>query len=144
MFLRSCHCAGAYARTCDKAGVVIVTSGPSATNLITGIETAYMDSVPIIAITGNVSKNLLGKDSFQEIDIIGITMPIVKHSYMVLDVRDLSKVIRDAFYIATEGRPGPVLIDIPKDIQTDSCEYSNIIPTLFKNKYAYKNKSALP
>ena len=113
------HAADGYARSTGKVGVCIATSGPGATNLVTGIATAYMDSVPLVAITGNVSKDLLGKDSFQEVDITGITMPITKHNYIVKDVNNLQEIIREAFYIAREGRPGPVLIDIPKDITAD-------------------------
>lgn len=118
------HSADGYARATGKPGVVIATSGPGATNLVTGIATAYLDSSPIIAITGNVGQPLIGKDSFQEVDIIGITMPITKHNYMVKDVCRLADIIREAMQIATSGRPGPVLIDVPKDIQTALCEYS--------------------
>jgi len=110
------HAADGYARSTGKVGVCSATSGPGATNLVTGIATAYMDSIPMIALTGNVSLPLLGKDSFQEVDITGITMPITKHNYIVKDVALLAQTIRDAFRIAQEGRPGPVLIDIPKDV----------------------------
>lgn len=110
------HAADGYARSTGKTGVVIATSGPGATNLVTGIATAYMDSIPMVAITGNVPTNLLGLDSFQEVDITGITMPITKHNYIVKDIGSLADTIREAFYIADEGRKGPVLIDIPKDI----------------------------
>src|SRR5574344_113525 len=109
------HAADGYARASGKVGVVMATSGPGATNLVTGIATAYMDSVPMVAITCNVSTALLGKDSFQEVDITGITMSITKHNYIVRDVKDLAGVVREAFDIARCGRPGPVLIDIPKD-----------------------------
>lgn len=122
------HAADGYARATGKVGVCIATSGPGATNLVTGIATAYMDSIPMVAITGNVPKPLLGKDSFQEVDITGITMPITKHNYIVKNVEDLQNIIRDAFYIAQEGRPGPVLIDIPKDITADKTEYKKIVP----------------
>lgn len=122
------HAADGYARATGKVGVCIATSGPGATNLVTGIATAYMDSIPIVAITGNVNISLLGKDSFQEVDIKGITMPITKHNYIVKDVNKLQEVIREAFYIAQEGRPGPVLIDIPKDITSNKAEYEKIIP----------------
>ena len=105
------HAADGYASATGKVGVCLATSGPGATNLVTGIATAYMDSVPMVAITGNVARNLLGKDSFQEVDITGITMPITKHNYIVKDIKDLQKIIREAFYITKEGRPGPVLID---------------------------------
>ncbi|MDR2494439.1 MAG: biosynthetic-type acetolactate synthase large subunit, partial [Spirochaetaceae bacterium] len=110
------HAADGYARSTGKTGVCIATSGPGATNLVTGIATAAMDSVPLVAITGNVSTALLGKDSFQEVDIAGITMPVVKHNWIVKDVNELSEVIREAFLVARTGRPGPVLVDIPKDI----------------------------
>ena len=110
------HAADGYARATGKTGVCIATSGPGATNLVTGIATAYMDSVPMVAITGQVSTALLGKDSFQEVDITGITMPVTKHNYIVKDVTKLADVVREAFKIATEGRPGPVLIDICKDV----------------------------
>ncbi|MDR0590217.1 MAG: biosynthetic-type acetolactate synthase large subunit [Spirochaetaceae bacterium] len=110
------HAADGYARSTGKVGVCIATSGPGATNLVTGIATAAMDSVPLVAITGNVSVPLLGKDSFQEVDIAGITMPVVKHNWIVKDVKDLAEVIREAFIVALTSRPGPVLIDIPKDI----------------------------
>ncbi len=117
------HAADGYARASGKTGVCIATSGPGATNLVTGIATAYMDSIPLIAITGNVASNLLGKDSFQEVDIAGITMPITKHNFVVRDVNDLACIVRKAFQIAKEGRPGPVLIDIPKDITAQYAEY---------------------
>ena len=120
------HAADGYARSTGKVGVCIATSGPGATNLVTGIATAYMDSIPLVAITGNVSKDLLGKDSFQEVDITGITMPITKHNFIVKDINNLQETIRKAFYIAREGRPGPVLIDIPKDITADKTEYKEL------------------
>jgi len=110
------HAADGYARATGKAGVVIATSGPGATNLVTGIATAQMDSVPLVCITGNVFQSLIGTDAFQEANITGITIPITKHNYFVRDVRDLPRIIKEAFYIATTGRPGPVLIDIPKDV----------------------------
>jgi len=117
------HAADAYARVSGKPGVVIATSGPGATNLVTGIANAYLDSSPLIAITGNVATALIGKDSFQEVDIYGVTMPITKHNYIVKDVTKLADIIREAIKIATTGRPGPVLIDVPKDIQTAECDY---------------------
>ncbi|NLI38132.1 MAG: biosynthetic-type acetolactate synthase large subunit [Clostridiaceae bacterium] len=120
------HAADGYARVTGKVGVCLATSGPGATNLVTGIATAYMDSVPIVAITGNVSLSLLGKDSFQEVDITGVTMPITKHNFIVKDVNDLADIVRRAFYIAQEGRPGPVLIDIPKDITAQKAEYKPV------------------
>ncbi len=117
------HAADGYARTTGKTGVVIATSGPGATNLVTGLATAYMDSIPIVAITGNVATSLLGLDSFQEVDITGITMPVTKHNCIVKDVTKLADMIREAFFIANDGRKGPVLIDIPKDITAAECEY---------------------
>lgn len=117
------HAADGYARVTGKVGVCLATSGPGATNLVTGIATAYMDSVPMVAITGNVTIPLLGKDSFQEVDITGITMPITKHNFIVKDINKLQEVIQKAFYIAQSGRPGPVLIDIPKDITAAKTEY---------------------
>lgn len=118
------HAADGYARATGKVGVCFATSGPGATNLVTGIATAYMDSIPVVAITCNVGTSLLGKDSFQEIDIAGVTMPITKYSFIVKDVRDLAKVIRRAFKIAKTGRPGPVLIDITKDATANQTEYT--------------------
>lgn len=117
------HAADGYARATGKVGVCLATSGPGATNLVTGIATAYMDSIPVVAITCNVGVSLLGKDSFQEIDIAGITMPITKHNYIVKDVNQLAGTIRKAFEIARTGRPGPVLIDIPKDVTANVTEY---------------------
>ncbi len=119
----ACHAADGYARSTGRTGVVIATSGPGATNLVTGIATAYMDSVPLVAITGNVSCGLLGLDSFQEVDITGITMPITKHNFIVKSVDDLADTIRLAFRIANTGRKGPVLIDVPKDITQAMTEY---------------------
>ena len=113
----ACHAADGYARSSGRTGVVIATSGPGATNLVTGIATAYMDSIPLVAITGNVPVSLLGLDSFQEVDIAGITMPVTKHNYIVKDVRELADTVREAFYIANTGRKGPVLIDVPIDVQ---------------------------
>ena len=117
------HAADGYARATGKVGVCMATSGPGATNLVTGIATAYMDSVPLVAITCNVGKSLLGKDSFQEIDITGVTMPITKHNFIVMDVKNLAQTIREAFAIARSGRPGPVLIDIPKDVTAAVTEF---------------------
>ena len=117
------HAADGYARATGKVGVCMATSGPGATNLVTGIATAYMDSIPVVAITCNVAVNLLGKDSFQEIDIKGITMPITKHNYIVKDIRELADAIRNAFIIAQSGRPGPVLVDITKDVTANKAEY---------------------
>jgi len=120
------HAADGYARSTGKVGVVFATSGPGATNLVTGLATAYMDSIPMVAFTGNVPTQLLGKDSFQEVDISGITMPITKHNYIVKDIEKLASTIREAFHIAREGRPGPVLIDIPKDITAAEAEYTRV------------------
>jgi acetolactate synthase I/II/III large subunit len=117
------HAADGYARSTGKVGVCLATSGPGATNLVTGIATAYMDSVPMVAITGNVTVNLLGKDSFQEVDIAGITMPITKHNFIVKDVNKLADTLRRAFRIARSGRPGPVLVDIAKDVTANKAEY---------------------
>ncbi len=121
----ACHGADGYARTTGKTGVVIATSGPGATNLVTGIATANMDSIPLVAITGNVGTSLLGLDSFQEADIVAITKPITKKNYQVTKVEDLADTIREAFYVANEGRKGAVLIDIPKDVSANFCEFEN-------------------
>lgn len=137
------HAADGYARATGKVGVCLATSGPGATNLVTGIATAYMDSIPMVAITGNVAKPLLGKDSFQEVDITGITMPITKHNYIVRDVKELQNIIRDAFYIAQEGRPGPVLIDIPKDVTADKTQYIKLIPKEVLRKAEHITDKAL-
>jgi len=118
------HAADGYARATGKVGVCMATSGPGATNLVTGIATAYMDSIPVVAITCNVGVNLLGKDSFQEVDIAGVTMPITKHSYIVKDINTLADTIRKAFCIAKSGRPGPVLVDVTKDVTANLCEYT--------------------
>ena len=117
------HAADGYARATGRVGVCIATSGPGATNLVTGIATAYMDSIPMVAVTGNVAVPLLGRDSFQEVDITGITMPITKHNFIVKRVEDLADTVREAFRIARSGRPGPVLIDLPKDITAAETEY---------------------
>ena len=118
------HAADGYARSTGRPGVCLATSGPGATNLVTGLATAYMDSVPIVALTGQVPTSMLGRDSFQEADITGITMPITKHNYLVKNVSELPRIIKEAFYIATTGRPGPVLIDLPKDVSVSACVYS--------------------
>ena len=128
------HAADGYARSTGKVGVCFATSGPGATNLVTGIATAYMDSVPLVAITCNVGVSLLGKDSFQEVDIAGVTMPITKHNFIVKDVESLAKTIRRAFKIAKSGRPGPVLVDIPKDVTGASCEYEKEVPEVVERK----------
>jgi acetolactate synthase-1/2/3 large subunit len=117
------HAADGYARSTGKVGVCMATSGPGATNLVTGIATAYMDSIPMVAITANVSMPLLGRDSFQEIDIAGVTMPITKHNFIVKDIADLAETMRRAFFIAQSGRPGPVLVDITKDVTANTAEY---------------------
>ena len=117
------HAADGFARASGKVGVVIATSGPGATNLVTGIANAYLDSVPLVAITGNVATEALGRDSFQEVDIVSITQPVVKHNFMVKEVSELEQTIKEAFLIANSGRKGPVLIDIPKDVQVNECEY---------------------
>ena len=124
------HAADGYSRVTGKVGVVIATSGPGATNVVTGIATAMLDSIPMVVITGNVATYLIGRDSFQEINITGITMPITKHNYFVSDVHELADTIREAFQIAKSGRPGPVLIDIPKDVQEAECEFvpAGVVP----------------
>ena len=122
------HAADGYARSTGKVGVCMATSGPGATNLVTGIATAYMDSIPIVAITANVGKSGLGKDSFQEIDIVGVTMPITKHNFIVKEVEELAPTLRKAFEIAASGRPGPVLVDITKDVTANITEYEAVSP----------------
>lgn len=124
------HAADGYARATGEIGVVLATSGPGATNLVTGIATAHLDSVPLLAITGNVANNLIGRDCFQEIDISGVTLPITKHNFIVHNVEDLADTIREAIKIAKSGRPGPVLVDIPKDIQLAKCEFSYKAPVV--------------
>ena len=116
------HAAEGYARITGKPGVVIVTSGPGATNLVTGIADAMMDSLPLVVFTGQVATSLIGSDAFQEADILGITTPITKHNYQVRNIEDIPRIIKEAFYIASTGRPGPVLIDFPKDIATGKVE----------------------
>lgn len=143
------HAADGYARATGKVGVVIATSGPGATNLVTGIATAHLDSVPMVAITGNVPCDLLGRDSFQEVDIVGVTMPITKHNFIVKDVNELADTLRMAFKIAKSGRPGPVLVDIPKDVQIAKCEFepksSPVIPypTVFASEDKLKKAAEL-
>jgi len=133
------HAADGYARVTGKVGVVLATSGPGATNLVTGIATAYLDSVPMVAICGNVASSQIGSDSFQEIDITGITLPITKHNYFVSDVRDLADIIREAFKLAASGRPGPVLIDVPKDVQIAMCDYRAQAPYQVEERKAAKD-----
>ncbi|MBE6929668.1 MAG: biosynthetic-type acetolactate synthase large subunit [Ruminococcaceae bacterium] len=133
------HAADGYARTTGKVGVVISTSGPGATNLVTGIATAYLDSIPMVAICGNVPTTQIGTDSFQEIDITGVTLPITKHNYFVSDVEELADTIREAFKLAKSGRPGPVLIDVPKDVQIAKCEYEPQLPVEKDPPFAAKD-----
>ena len=136
------HAADGYARATGKVGVCMATSGPGATNLVTGIATAYMDSIPLVAITANVAVPLLGKDSFQEIDITGITMPITKHNFIVKKIEDLAPTIRKAFQIAKEGRPGPVLVDITKDVTLAHYEYKKELPvSIERRNYTYPTAS---
>jgi acetolactate synthase-1/2/3 large subunit len=117
------HAADGYARATGKVGVTLVTSGPGATNTVTGIATAYMDSIPILVLTGQIPTLLIGNDAFQEADIIGITRPCTKHNYLVKEVKDLGRTLKEAFYVARNGRPGPVLVDLPKDIMVSSTEF---------------------
>src|SRR5512146_1776675 len=117
------HMADGYARSTGKVGVALVTSGPGATNTVTGLATAYTDSIPIVVLTGQVPTALIGNDAFQEADIVGITRPCTKHNVLVKDVRDLAAILKKAFYIARTGRPGPVLIDLPKDVQVATTEF---------------------
>ena len=133
------HAADGYARTTGKVGVVISTSGPGATNLVTGIATAYLDSIPMVAICGNVPTTQIGTDSFQEIDITGVTLPITKHNYFVSNVEDLADTIREAFRLAKSGRPGPVLIDVPKDVQIAKYEYEAEVPVEKDEPFAAKD-----
>lgn len=133
------HAADGYARTTGKVGVVISTSGPGATNLVTGIATAYLDSIPMVAICGNVPTTQIGTDSFQELDITGVTLPITKHNYFVGSVEDLADTVREAFRLAKSGRPGPVLIDIPKDVQIAKCEYTSSCENFDEEKHAAKD-----
>ena len=122
------HAADGYARATGRPGVCLATSGPGATNLVTGIATAFLDSVPMIALTGNVANTVIGTDGFQEIDITGITLPITKHNYFVTDIEDLQDTIRQAFQLAASGRPGPVLIDVAKDVQVAMYDYQPLPP----------------
>ncbi len=117
------HAADGYARATGKVGVAVATSGPGATNMVTGLATALMDSSPIVAITGQVPRPSIGKDAFQETDVTGVTMPVTKHNYLVMDTKDIPRIMREAFYLARTGRPGPVLVDIPKDVQQESAEF---------------------
>src|SRR5438445_1860254 len=117
------HAADAYSRSSQKVGVALVTSGPGVTNAVTGLATAYMDSIPMVIISGQVPSHAIGEDAFQECDTVGITRPCVKHNFLVKDVKDLAATIKKAFYIAATGRPGPVVVDIPKDVSRNSCKY---------------------
>src|SRR3989442_4560056 len=140
------HMAEGYAKATGKVGVVLVTSGPGMTNIVTGLADAYMDSVPLVAFTGQVSTTLIGNDAFQEADNVGISRPCTKHNVLVKDVNDLARTIKEAFYIATTGRPGPVLVDIPKDVSTDKAEFKypdkvklrGYNPTVTGNKHQIK------
>src|ERR687890_1732722 len=125
------HMAEGYARATGRVGVVLVTSGPGATNAVTGIANAYMDSAPIVVITGQVPKHLIGTDAFQEVDTVGITRPCVKHNYLVREARDLPAIVREAFHLARSGRPGPVVIDIPKDVSAARADYSRLDHIVF-------------
>lgn len=122
------HAADAYSRATGEVGVCFATSGPGATNLVTGIATAQMDSIPMVVVTGQVPRTAIGTDAFQETDIYGITLPIVKHSYVVRDPRDMARIVAEAFHIAQSGRPGPVLIDVPKDVGTEEFDYVPVAP----------------
>src|SRR5216117_629852 len=140
------HAAEGYARTTGKVGVCLVTSGPAATNLVTALQDAMMDSIPIVAFTGQVPTHLIGNDAFQEADNVGISRPCTKHNVLVKDVHDLAQTIKEAFYIATTGRPGPVLVDIPKDVSTERAEFKypdkvslrGYNPTITGNKHQIK------
>ena len=128
------HAADGYARATGKPGVVLVTSGPGATNAITGIATAFMDSIPMVVISGQVASHLIGTDAFQETDMIGISRPVVKHSYCVFDANEIPKIVKEAFHVATTGRPGPVVIDIPKDMTAPD----NLFEYEYPKKSEYK------
>src|SRR2546428_374353 len=134
------HMAEGYARATGRVGVVLVTSGPGATNSITGIANAYLDSTPIVVITGQVPRHLIGTDAFQEVDTVGITRPCVKHNYLVRDVGELAAVVREAFHLARTGRPGPVVIDIPKDVSAARCSYSR----LDRVSFPFSSKRVMP
>ena len=129
------HAADGYARSTGKPGVALVTSGPGATNAVTGIATAYLDSIPLIVLTGQVPSPFIGSDAFQEVDTVGITRPCVKHNFLIKDVRDIAETFRKAFYIATSGRPGPVVIDIPKDITDPNVK----IPYHYEKKFRMRS-----
>jgi acetolactate synthase-1/2/3 large subunit len=120
------HAADGYARASNRVGVCVATSGPGATNLVTGLATAHMDGSPVLAITGQVGRPMLGRDAFQETDVVGVTLPVTKHNVLVRDIEDLADDVREAMAIAMEGRPGPVLVDVPKDVQNQKAEYSGL------------------
>ena len=122
------HAADGYARATGRVGVCFATSGPGATNLVTGIATAHMDSIPMVAITGQVARAAIGTDAFQETDIFGITLPVVKNSYVVREAKDMARIVAEAFHLASTGRPGPVLIDVPKDVGLEECDYLPVEP----------------
>lgn len=134
------HAADAYSRSSNKIGVALVTSGPGLTNAVTGIATAYMDSIPMVIISGQVPTHAIGEDAFQECDTVGITRPCVKHNFLVRDIKDLAETMRRAFYIAKTGRPGPVLVDIPKDITIATCKYTAKRGEVKMRSYAPVNK----
>ena len=136
------HAADAYSRSSQKVGVCIVTSGPGVTNAVTGIATAYMDSIPMVIISGQVPTAAIGEDAFQECDTVGITRPCVKHNFLVRDVKDLAETMRRAFYIARTGRPGPVLVDIPKDVTVAQCSTRRPRGEITMRSYAPVNKGA--
>src|SRR5438876_952364 len=137
------HAADGYARATGKVGVCVATSGPGATNLVTGLATAYMDSTPVVALTGQVARPFIGRDAFQETDVLGVTQPITKHNYLVQRVEDLADIVREAFQLALSGRPGPVLIDVPKDIQFSKTLYRPST-RLSSNEYARAARTQQP
>ena len=142
------HAADGYARASGKVGVCVATSGPGATNLVTALATAMMDSVPVVAITGQVSRAAIGRDAFQETDITGITLPITKHNYLVMHAKDLPYVMKEAFHIARTGRPGPVLIDIPRDVLTEwdefvGLDYERIYGDMLKPAFVFDGRNVL-
>ncbi|MGE5188671.1 MAG: thiamine pyrophosphate-binding protein, partial [Gemmatimonadota bacterium] len=136
------HMADGYARASGRTGVALVTSGPGATNTVTGIATAYMDSIPVVVFSGQVPTLMIGNDAFQEADIVGITRPCTKHNYLVKETKDLARVVKEAFYIASTGRPGPVLVDMPKDVLTGSAEY--VLPREVKLRGYHPNYEGHP
>src|SRR5690348_5364843 len=135
------HAADGYARATGKVGVCVATSGPGATNLVTGLATAYMDSTPIVAITGQVARPFIGRDAFQETDILGVTQPITKHNFLVLRVEELADIVHEAFRLARGGRPGPVVIDVPKDVQFSKTQYR---PSASVTSFEYFQATRVP